>query len=712
MTLPMLRLPMALVSLSQRVKASPEAGGDYGAPEPEGEGAPEPEAEGDYGAPEPEGETEPEPAAGVDYDASEPEPEGIPSPSLKRMPSTTCNVPSSGVLALPALQPEAAAAINTGSRRLLRRRLAQTSPEPEPETEPGPEAEPEAEPEGEPEGEPGAGADLEMPGYMPADGVCGAPLTPSGAHAMINLDVVIGATIGRTFRVYDAFTPSRSRPIADLELGGTDDILDAVGAEIDQRPEGGRRLTLLKFRKPLESGDAALDYCVMGGVLYRLAYAYGQSSPAGAVFHAPASSLETGTGTNTAFYRPDALLYHGGGTSAGNYDSRGSYGGVNFMPPAGGACTPSSLAGYDCMLAVNTGYTLHWTPDVAAGEVRMAAEAATSAGWVALGFPASGAAMRGAMVVMGSPEQGVETYMLPGYSPPAGGWPATTIPGIDPASLAVSRDGGSTIVEFTRTVSEEFPLEGPRTLLAAYHVGSGVHTAQHSPGTNQGFAWAALGEAPAGSCPPRSPNWNFWVVHGVLMLAGWGVLLPCGVLIARTMRDQDPTWFKLHRGLNYAGVAAALAAWIIALVKLGPLNVGPDSGALASSHAVIGMIVMILGVLQPINALVRPHKGDKWRGQWEALHLTSGRVAWLGGLANVMIGIVLFRVRDTCASVWPVVVYAIWLVVYVLAWVALEIRAARIRKAVAAGGEKGGEKAAPDADDDNAGLKSGKAAQY
>jgi hypothetical protein len=163
------------------------------------------------------------------------------------------------------------------------------------------------------------------------------------------------------------------------------------------------------------------------------------------------------------------------------------------------------------------------------------------------------------------------------------------------------------------------------------------------------------------------------------MFAAWGVLLPLGVLVAATLRDFDPTWFRLHRGLNYAGLAAALAAWIVALVKLGPLNVGSESGALPSAHAVVGMLVMILGLLQPVNAILRPHKGEKYRPLWEIVHKTTGRVAWAGGLANVMVGIVLFRERDTCASVWPVIAYAVWLCVYVGGWIGLEFRARAIR---------------------------------
>eukprot|EP00951_Prasinocladus_malaysianus_P023307 scaffold197607_cov39-Prasinocladus_malaysianus.AAC.1 len=223
------------------------------------------------------------------------------------------------------------------------------------------------------------------------------------------------------------------------------------------------------------------------------------------------------------------------------------------------------------MFSVNSGYTLHWTPDSDTGLVSFAAEAATTSGWVALGFPTNGGAMSGANVVLGTPGD-VRMYNLPGYSP-GSGWPETIIPGVIPESMAVTQTA-TTVLEFQRQESDDFVLSDARFLLAAYHTSSSSHTAKHSAGTNVAFEWAAVGAVAAGSCPPKSPLYDLWVSHGVLMALGWGVLLPVGVMSARTLKDKDLFWFNLHRGCNYAGLLAALAAWIIALVKFGPLNVG------------------------------------------------------------------------------------------------------------------------------------------
>lgn len=49
---------------------------------------------------------------------------------------------------------------------------------------------------------------------------------------------------------------------------------------------------------------------------------------------------------------------------------------------------------------------------------------------------------------------------------------------------------------------------------------------------------------------------KYHIAHGWLMMFGWGIFLPLGVLIARYTRDIDPwglspaLWFRLHVSLQ------------------------------------------------------------------------------------------------------------------------------------------------------------------
>lgn len=130
--------------------------------------------------------------------------------------------------------------------------------------------------------------------------------------------------------------------------------------------------------------------------------------------------------------------------------------------------------------------------------------------------------------------------------------------------------------------------------------------------------------------------------HGTLMMIGWGLLLPCGVLIAKFFKHRpNGLWFKIHRPLQIFGLIVALTGWIIALTSF---NVFGDKGYTNYYHGIMGCTVMSLGLCQPINAFLRPHApeaGDDKplkRLAWEILHKTFGWGAVLLAVATIGIG--------------------------------------------------------------------------
>jgi len=131
------------------------------------------------------------------------------------------------------------------------------------------------------------------------------------------------------------------------------------------------------------------------------------------------------------------------------------------------------------------------------------------------------------------------------------------------------------------------------------------------------------------------------------MLVSWGFLLPGGIVAARFLRyREDSLWFEIHRVLQPAGLLIALAGWITALA--GPFDVlGSGVYDVSFAHAVMGTVVMILGLLQPINAFFRPHKPENGetisakRKTWERVHKSLGYIATLIAVVNCFIGMAL-----------------------------------------------------------------------
>ena len=131
------------------------------------------------------------------------------------------------------------------------------------------------------------------------------------------------------------------------------------------------------------------------------------------------------------------------------------------------------------------------------------------------------------------------------------------------------------------------------------------------------------------------------LAHGSLMLVSWGVLLPSGVLMAHFLRHRNPTWFLLHRAVQSVGLLCALGGFIIALTQFAVFSDGYY--APAQAHGSMGVIVMVLGLLQPLNAYFRPHKQKDHpvsvnRQRWEWLHKGSGYFALALAVPTICVG--------------------------------------------------------------------------
>ena len=131
----------------------------------------------------------------------------------------------------------------------------------------------------------------------------------------------------------------------------------------------------------------------------------------------------------------------------------------------------------------------------------------------------------------------------------------------------------------------------------------------------------------------------------------WGVMLPIGVLVARYTKHtlpggQPAVWFRVHRGTQTAGLVISIAGLAIALAR-------PEFGPIDTPHGYIGLVVMALALLQPLNAMVRPKAIDKTvdksaapgrkktcrRSVWEVLHKSTGYLAVVLALANMFLGV-------------------------------------------------------------------------
>ena len=80
------------------------------------------------------------------------------------------------------------------------------------------------------------------------------------------------------------------------------------------------------------------------------------------------------------------------------------------------------------------------------------------------------------------------------------------------------------------------------------------------------------------------------------MSVAWGMIFPTGVLVARYYRcGQSQTWLVIHVILQLTALVISSIAFIIVFLVSGQPNF---------PHAIIGIILIIFAVQQPINGFL------------------------------------------------------------------------------------------------------------
>ena len=164
------------------------------------------------------------------------------------------------------------------------------------------------------------------------------------------------------------------------------------------------------------------------------------------------------------------------------------------------------------------------------------------------------------------------------------------------------------------------------------------------------------------------------IAHGSLMIISWGFLLPTGVVSAHFLKHRpNALWFKAHRIVQIVGLIIAICGWAVALHYFEVIE--SDDRDSAFSHAAIGMTVMILGLLQPINAIIRPHPPEKGEARalkrliWEIVHKCSGYIAIILAAVTIVLGTsIIFDHGAKFRAAWGVTVG--WVVLFsIFCWV-------------------------------------------
>ncbi|CAB9515782.1 b561 and DOMON domain-containing protein [Seminavis robusta] len=139
-------------------------------------------------------------------------------------------------------------------------------------------------------------------------------------------------------------------------------------------------------------------------------------------------------------------------------------------------------------------------------------------------------------------------------------------------------------------------------------------------------------------------------LHGALMLIGWGWLLPSGVIVAKFFKHRpDGLWFQIHRACQIIGLLCTILGFAIGVNNFDAFGA---KGEISYTHAVLGTTTMVLGMFQPLNAFIRPHKNEEGeapsalRTVWELVHKGCGYSAIVLAVATIGIGTTLLPTEN------------------------------------------------------------------
>ena len=288
------------------------------------------------------------------------------------------------------------------------------------------------------------------------------------------------------------------------------------------------------------------------------------------------------------------------------------------------------------------------------GDVDVVVTYKSSTGWFGVGMTSdgtmtsSGSGTDAVLCQPGTAEGGVQRFWMTSKTKPSDGREMIG------ATCEVS--SGVSTMKFTRKMAAESDKEramvenGDSKIVFAYHDTSNT-LAMHS---TRGAATVDFSSDKKTAVIEQGKVSGMVWGHGITMMLSWGLLLPVGVLCARYQRKNEkkmmsmPFWFAMHKFCQYTG-------WFLQIIGFVLIFVGKGGGHFSSSltvgllHMFFGLVIVVLGTLQPLNAFFRPHPNDengnktKKRQQWEYLHKGTGYFAVIGGPINCALGVLMVK---------------------------------------------------------------------
>ncbi|CAH3172489.1 unnamed protein product [Porites evermanni] len=209
--------------------------------------------------------------------------------------------------------------------------------------------------------------------------------------------------------------------------------------------------------------------------------------------------------------------------------------------------------------------------------------------------------------------------------------------------LSQKSEGGIISCQFKRNMKDPDMIDLTEPLYLVYASGpiSGDTIGKHPPSPNTSPQKVEVAEVVV--LTGEKKDSTLMKAHGCLMVIAWIGFASIGIFMARFTRvafgDKEllgtKVWFTFHRILMISTVLVTIVGIILIFVYAGRWMPG--------AHPIIGIIVLVLSVIQPIAAAFRPHPGDDNRYLFNWAHRAGGIFALILAVVTVFLGICIYK---------------------------------------------------------------------
>jgi len=462
---------------------------------------------------------------------------------------------------------------------------------------------------------------------------------------MFNTDIVLGfRDINNVATVDDVFVgktqiycQNGDGVCKDVQLGGADQLSGknlTFFASNDARPG----VTIMKWTRNTAAGDV-FDRPIQSG-LQQYLFAYNSLSGAGVVdYHVgnrDAFSVDLFSANLDCPSTPNGVC-DGRGTCRKGCCECPDNSGPNCATKGGGneqVNTEINAQNYDFTEKLDgDNLVVHWKVDVDAGTIDVALVCKCT-GWVAFGPNLKNSMIDSDVIIAWVQADGtavINDYIIKDRA--AGAIIAdVTLGGTNDilGSFVELKDGVLTAIFRRKLVTEDandIPyINGPTQISWAYNpVNPGPNLEQHRGDTKKPLTINFLAGGAGGVVDPRK------AAHGAIMFLVWALAIPITSFIARYLKSQlGHAWFEIHRIVNGVAILLQVAAFVLAVIFVEGLHFD-------NVHKIIGLIVFILGTVQPILGTIADRLFDPNR---ESAPIFPDKIHWVVGWLSIFAGLV------------------------------------------------------------------------